>query len=72
LDFRDELGGAVVFIVLVEAEGGGFDVEVIEELLSLASVFTGDAVSLAEDAEGAESDVFQVADGGGNQVEAGG
>jgi hypothetical protein len=38
----------------------------------LAGVFAGDAVDGAEDAESAQGDVFEVADGGGNEVEAGG
>ena len=43
-----------------------------EQLGGLAGVFAGDAVDGAEDAEGAEGDVFEVADGRGDEVEAGG
>ncbi len=53
----------------VIADGRGFDFEVIQELLGLARVFAGDAVGLAQDAEGAEGDVFEIADGSGDQVE---
>ena len=56
----------------VVADGRGFDFEVIEEFLGLAGVFAGDAVGLAQDAEGAEGDVFEIADGSGDQVETGG
>jgi hypothetical protein len=45
---------------------------VVEEFLRLAGVLAGDAVGGAEDAEGAEGDVFEVADGRGDEVEAGG
>jgi hypothetical protein len=40
-----------------------------EELQSLACVLAGDQIDFFEDAEGAQSDVFQVADGGGDEVE---
>jgi hypothetical protein len=40
-----------------------------EELESLACVLAGDQIDLFEDAEGAQSDVFEVADGRGDQVE---
>jgi hypothetical protein len=43
-----------------------------EELAGLAGVFAGDAVDGTKDAEGAQGDVFQVADGCGDEVEAGG
>ena len=63
--------GAVALVVLVAAYGGGGDFEVVEELLGLAGVFAGDAVDLLQDVEGAEGDVAEVADGGGDEVEAG-
>ncbi len=68
----DELAGAGVFVVRVVADGGRADAEVVEQLGGLAGVFAGDAVDGAKDAEGAEGDVFEVADGGGDEVEAGG
>ena len=58
-------------VVQVVADGGGADFEVIEELLGLAGVFAGDAVGLAQDAECAEGDVFEIADGSGDEIEAG-
>ena len=44
----------------------------VEELLGLAGVFAGDAVGAAKDVKGAEGDVFEIADGRGDKVEAGG
>ena len=58
--------------MFVKAIRGGFDFEVVEELLGLAGVFATDAVGAAEDVEGAEGDVAEVADGCGDEVEAGG
>jgi hypothetical protein len=57
--------------VQVVADGGSLDAEVAKELGGLAGVFAGDAVDGAEDAEGAQSDVFQVADGRGDEIKAG-
>jgi len=58
--------------VHVVADGGRADAEVAEEFGGLAGVFAGDAVDRAQDAERAEGDVFEVADGRGDEVEAGG
>ena len=43
----DQFCGAMALVVLVAADGGGCDVEVIEQLLGLAGVFAGDAVDVA-------------------------
>jgi hypothetical protein len=67
----EEFLSAMALVVLVTAYGGGCDLEVVEELLSLAGILAGDAVYLLEDFEGAEGDVAQVADGSGYKVEAG-
>ena len=67
----DELFGAAGFVVQVVADGGRRDAEVVEELCGLAGVLAGDAVGGAEDAESAEGDVFEVADGCGDEIEAG-
>ncbi len=37
---------------------------VVEEFLRVARVFASDLVDLFEDAQGAESDVFEIANGG--------
>ncbi len=70
-ELGDEFDGAVALVVLVEADGWSGDAEVVEELLGLTGVFAGDARGGAQDAKGAEGDVFQVADGRGYEVEAG-
>ena len=61
----------MALVVLVAADGGGCDLEVVEQLLRLAGVFAGDAVGALENIEGAQSDVAEVADGRGDEVEAG-
>ncbi len=58
--------------MLVVAGGGRVDGEVVKELLGLAGVFAGDTVGALEDIESAESDVAEIADGRGDEVEAGG
>ncbi len=63
---------AMALVVLVIADGGRGDGEVVEEFLGLAGIFAGDAVGVLEDFEGAESDVAEIADGRGDEVEAGG
>ena len=67
----DQLGGTITLVVLMEADGRCGDGEVVEELLRLARVFAGDAVSVLENFKGAEGDVAEVADGRGDEVEAG-
>jgi len=62
----------MALVMLVAAYGGGLDFEVVEQFLGLAGVFAGDAVDALEDVKGAEGDVAQVADGRGDEVEAGG
>ena len=42
----------------------------VEEFLGVARVFAGDLVDFFEDAEGAERDVLEIADGGANEVQA--
>jgi len=57
--------------VVVIADGGDAEAEVREQLGGLAGVLAGDAVDRGEHAQGAEGDVFEVADGRGDEVEAG-
>ena len=71
LECVEEFFGAAGFVVQVIADGGCGDAEVVQELRGLAGVLAGDAVGGAEDAQRAESDVFEVADGCGDEVEAG-
>ena len=65
-----EFNGAGGLVVLVVADGGRADTEVVEQLLRLARVLAGDAVDRAQDAQGAQGDVLQIADGRGDEVEA--
>jgi hypothetical protein len=53
----------------MEAGGLGGDPEVREQVASAAGIFRGDQVDLLQDSEGAQRDVFQVADGRGDQEE---
>jgi hypothetical protein len=61
----------MALVVLVAAYGRGLNLEMVEQLLRLAGVFAGDAVDALENVEGAEGDVAEVADGRGDEVEAG-
>ena len=70
LERGGKLDGAGGLIVLVVADGGRADTEVVEQLLRLARVLAGDAVDRAQDAQGAQGDVLQIADGRGDEVEA--
>jgi hypothetical protein len=68
----DQFCGAPTLIVLVATDGFFVDLEMIQKLLGLPGVFAGDAVYVTKNLEGAEGDVAEVADGGGDEVEAGG
>jgi hypothetical protein len=49
------------------------DIEVLQELLSLAGVLAGDDRNLfAEHSQSAHGDVFEVADGSGNKIKSAG
>ena len=68
---RDEkLGRAGHFIVFVIADERFADFVVVEELLRVAGVFAGDMIDFLEDADGAKSDVFEIADGSADKVQA--
>jgi hypothetical protein len=56
--------------VLVIADKRLLDFVMGEELLRVAGVFAGDLVGFLEDAEGAESNVLQIADGRADKIEA--
>src|SRR6185437_2747527 len=72
LESCDQFFGAGSFIVLVVADGRRFDLEMVEEFLRLAGVLTGDAVCGAQHPQRPQGDVFKIADGGGDEIEAGG
>jgi hypothetical protein len=56
--------------VLVIADEGLANFVVVEEFLSVACVFAGNLIDFLEDADGAEGDVFEIADGGADEVQA--
>jgi hypothetical protein len=62
-EFFDQLCGAVALVVFVIADGASLDAVVIQQLLCVTSVFAGDEVDFVESANGAEGDVFKIADG---------
>ena len=67
---EDEFRGAREFVVLVIADQRLVNVEVIQKFQGVAGVLAGNLVDLFEDAEGTKSDVFEVADGCSNEVQA--
>jgi len=66
----DEFGGASHFVVFVIGDEWFADFVVGKEFLRVASVFASDLVGFFEDAEGSEGDVFKIADGRADEVEA--
>ena len=72
LEGEHEFRGASQFIVLVVADERLANVVVGEELLGVAGVLAGDLVHFLEDAESAEGDVFEIANGGADEIEAAG
>ena len=67
---KNEFGGASHFVVLVIGDKRLADFVVGKEFLCVAGVFAGDLVAFFEDAEGAESDVLEIADGSTDEVKA--
>jgi hypothetical protein len=66
LEGDEEFGGARHFVVLVVADERLANFVVVEEFLRVARVFAGDLVDFFEDAQGAEGDVLEIANGGGD------
>jgi hypothetical protein len=62
LERDEQFGRAGHFVVLVVADEGLANFVVVEKLLRVASVFASDLVDFLEDAQGAESHVFEIAD----------
>jgi hypothetical protein len=71
LDAGEDFGFAGALVPFVAGEEGSVDGVAVEERAGVAGVFGQDARAGAEDAEGAEGDVFEVADGGADEVETG-
>jgi hypothetical protein len=57
-------------VVLVIAHKRLRDFVVIQELLRVAGVFAGDLAGFAQDAQGAQGDVFKIADGRSDEIKA--
>ena len=57
------------FVVLEVARHGHVDAEVGQQRARTSSVLAGDEAYLLQDPEGAQGDVLEVADGGGDDVE---
>jgi len=58
-----------ILIVLVTGDGGLANFKVMQQLLGLPRVLTSDHGDLVpQDAQRAQSDIFQIADGGGHQI----
>ena len=70
--FGGKLFGTASFVEEVITDGGGVQIEVVQQLLGLARVLTCDLVGLAQDTQGAQGNVLQIADGSGYEIEAGG
>ena len=66
---RRQLLAAPGLVVVVVADGRLGDTIVVQQLAGLPGVLAGDEVGLLERAHRAIGDVFQVSDGGGDQVE---
>ena len=70
-EIDNEFRSARHLVVLVVAHGFRFDGVVVQQLLSLASVFAGNDIGFFEDAERAERDVLEIADRRADEVETG-
>ena len=67
---QHQFGGARQFIVLVIADERLMNFEMIEQLQGVPRIFAGDLVDFLQNAQRAQRDVFQIADGRGHEVEA--
>src|SRR5208337_2131247 len=68
-EIDNQLGGLGHLVVLVIADGARLDAVMAEQLQGLARVLAGDQVNFFEHAQGTQGDVFEVADGRGNEIE---
>ncbi len=65
----DEFGGTSDFVVFVVANERLMNVVVSEQFLGVASVLASDLIRFFEDAQRAESDVLEIADGCGHEIQ---
>src|SRR5258708_4305612 len=70
LQRRREFFRACALVVQVIAHSWRVNLKVIQQLLGLASVLAGDAVYVAQDAQGSQGDVLKIADGSGYKIQA--
>ena len=70
LEAFDQVFSAIGFVVLVIADEASLNAIVIEQPSGGASIFAGDPISLFQKADGAVRNVFKVADGRRDYVEA--
>ena len=68
LHFLDEFGRARHLIVFVVTDGASRNAVVVEQLLRPACVFARDKIRFLENAQSAQRDVLQVADGRGDEI----
>jgi len=66
---EDKFGSASEFVVLVIAHEWLVNIEVIQEFEGVAGVFASNLIDFFEDAKRTEGNIFQVADGSGNEEE---
>ena len=64
---ENKFGSASEFVVLVIAHEWLVNIEVIQEFERVAGVFAGNLIDFFEDAKCTQGDIFQVADGSGNE-----
>src|SRR5579862_3006597 len=69
LHFLHQFGGPRHLIMFVVTDGAGGDAVMIQQFLGLARVFACDHINFFEHANGAKSNVLEIADGCGDQIE---
>ena len=63
-----QFGGTGDFIVLVIADGAGSNAVMVQQFLRLPRIFAGDDIHFLQHAHCPESNVFQIADGRGDDI----
>ena len=72
LEGKHEFGGASEFIVFVVADERLANIVVGKKFLRVTGVLASDLIHFLEDTKGAKSDVFEIADGRADEIEAAG
>ncbi len=68
-EVNNEFGSPLQFVVFVIADGSLLNAVVVQQLLSLAGVLAGNQVDFLQRAQGSQSNVFKISNGGSNQEE---